>query len=334
MSDFILITNRKQFYAEAEGVWADYSPNLPMQGFLNAPHEMPCLASIFVANGKISAVVADRKSAKRLIYPKTNRRRVGMRWFDWIDGGLDEEIETYVRVVLGRHKVDKESLLQAAYVSELMRKVKGRKGPVLVANRLYSFRDKMMVNFFLVTKELASSLVYYNKNHDKDEEAIVHELLDHDQAQPGIFDVVPEEPPVEHHISPENFPFVMNIDREGVMSVTTRIIFKTATNIPRFSDHKENDIAQWEAACIKDINVILKNSQVDVEGTISVAKTKCKEFLARRQLMRISWAAMYNEDWINKKKVAPEIRAIILQHDQNIHNRDNRRHSKWDQHSG
>ena len=118
------------------------------------------------------------------------------------------------------------------------------------------------------------------------------------------------------------------------MSVVTRSIFVTMTNIPRFSAVRESDLAQWEFACIKDINVTLKNTQVDVEGTIAIAKTECKEFLAKRNQFRISWASMYNEDWINKKKVSPKVRASIRQYDQNLHNRNNRRHSKWHQQSG
>ena len=330
MSDFMLITSRKQFQAEAKRAWADYSPGLQMQGFINPPYEMPCLAAMFVANGAVSAVVAGKKSAKRLIYPKTNRHRRGLRWFDWVDGDLDEELRVYINVVLDKHKVDKMDLVQAAYIDELMRKVKGKKGPVLISTRLYSFGNKTVVNFFLMTKELASSLVYYNKNYNKGEAAII----DGAQVQPVVPNTLPEGPPVDQHIIPGNFPFIIHIDVEGTVYITTRSIFNTQTNIPRFSDHKETEIARWEAACIKDINVILKNSQADTDGTITIAKVKCKVFLARRRLMRIRCATKYNEDWINKRKAGPGMRELVRRYDQHIHNSYNGRYSKWDQHSG
>ena len=338
MSNFVLITNRKQFSNEAREVWFDYSPNLPMKGFVNAPHELPCLVSLFIANGGISSVIADKRSAKRIIYPKTNRNRTGTRWFDWVDGDLDEEIRTYVNVVLDKHGLDKEKLLQAANIKELIHKTKGRKGPVLITNRLYNVGDTTVVDFFLVTKELASSLVYCNKNYNKDNtkdgESVLGELLGHDQALPSMFDAVPEEPPEEQHISPENFPFTIHVDREGIISVAPLSIFKTMASIPRFSNYKEADISQWEIACIKDINVILKNTQVDVESTVSIAKVKCKEFLVRRNQLRVSWASMHNDDWINRNKTDPEIRASILQYGQDVDNRNNRRYSIWHRHSG
>lgn len=324
MSDFKLITNRYQFSSVAKEIWADHYPG-PMKGFLNAPHGMPCLASIFVANGSMAVVILDKKAAKRLIYPKTNKRRVGMRWFDWIDGDLDEEIKTYVSNILSRNKVDGKQPAQAARVNELMRQIKGRKGPVLMANRSYKLEDTKVVDFFLVTKELASTLVYYNKNKKGDAEEVIDELFGNDGAQPGIFDLAPDNRPVvgiaqpvevpsaRRKKRPEDFPFFINIDRHGVISINTLDVFKTQINIPRFSDNREADISQWEVACIKDINITLENTQVDVEGTIAIAKDECKKFLAKRQLSRINHAVMYKDAWVNKNQTDPEIRAIIQQ---------------------
>lgn len=324
MPDFILITNRYQFTSTAKKTWSDHYPG-PMKGFLNSPHNMPCLASMFIANGGIAAVVLDKKAAKRLIYPKTNKRRVGMRWFDWIDGDLNEEIKTYVHNTLSKTKVDGKQPAQVARINELMRKIKGEKGPVLMANRSYKFENAKVVDFFLVTKELASKLVYHNKNRKEDDEDVIEELLGEGQAQPGIFDLAPDDRPVVGIAQPvevpsaiwkkrpEDFPFFINIDRYGVISIATLDVFKTQNNIPRFLNDKESDILQWEVACIKDVNVILKNTQLDVEGTLAMAKDECKKLLAKRQLLRINQAVMYIDTWINKNQTDPEICAIIQQ---------------------
>jgi hypothetical protein len=326
MSDFILITSRYQFSNEAKKAWSDHLPG-PMKGLINIPHVMPCLAAMFISNGAISTVVLDKSSAKRLIYPKTNKNRAGVRWFDWVDGDLDEEIDAYVNAALERNHLNGKNPVQAAYINELMHKVKGEKGPVLMANRSYNFEDVMVVNFFLVTKELASSLVYYHKNDKNAKDAAVDELLEHDQVQPGISDLAPaswpariaepvEVPNARRKKRPEDFPFLIKINREGKISVATCNVFEIQTNIPRFSNNRESALQLWEVAAIRDINTGLENTQVDVEGTLSIAKIKCKEFLAERRKLRISCAILHGVTWMNRSRTDPKIRAIIQQHSQ------------------
>ena len=313
MPDFILITSKQQFYDETDRVWREHTPerrNHP----IGAPSNMPYLASIFIANGMVSSVILDKKTAKRLVYSKTNKYRTGSRWFDWLEGNLEEKIGSYIDGVLAQHRLNRRAPLQAERINEVTNKAAGVKGPALITQRLYGIEDTTVADFFLVTRDTASKLVYCNKNIKREEIAVPHDGVHwviHDQM-PVDTEVPIDMPEPPSRIVDNLISIMVLIGGKAFISTLNK--FDRQTDIPRFTNAVENDLLVWEGTYISEINAELNNLDVTTEASIGIAGRKSREFIKRRKEIRADYTVRYREAWTNEAEAGsadPEIYTMI-----------------------
>lgn len=167
MSNFMLMTNTQQFANEADKVWRDYSPT-ERDAPIMIPRKLPCLAVIFISSNRVRSIITDKRSAKRIVYPKTNKHRLSRYecQFSWIEGNLEKEVERYVNNTMNRKQgIDRKNPLQVKRINEIISDASKARSPMLITSRVSDINSVLIVNFFFIDKNLASTLVYYNKDN-------------------------------------------------------------------------------------------------------------------------------------------------------------------------
>ena len=176
MADFILIRHKQHFLTEASRVWNDYSPEREIPP-ISSPLRLPCMAAIFIVNDTVASTILDKKSAKRLVYPKTNKYRLGLYNFEWLESDLERKAKSYIEKTL-KYCRGKDTLSQVKHIEEVMNKIIGLSGPILMSCLLPYNAADIKAYFFLVTRDIASTLVYYDKENRVVEEVVTSGVAD------------------------------------------------------------------------------------------------------------------------------------------------------------
>jgi len=305
MSNFELITSSYSLLVKTAWYWDKFGPGgvdrikdttpIPNMPLLMAPY----ISAVNVRTGPISyrvaKIICTKKDAKRIIYPKTNGLKRGNSYaFSWFRDNIEKRIDNFIQSKLRQTKIDPLGLVQSRYIEEVMIKAKNAEGPVLIS--YYSHMSpKKVIEFFLVNREDASKLVYYDKNKPRDQ------LQEQPEEQP----VKAQEavrPIGNFGLEPYN---IIVSDRNGVSTVFVQLpdSFNDQSHVPRFklgaADRVERGIRKWEALSLSEINYRLKNSEMPVDATVAMAHRVTKEFLEMRRRMRLNKMLNYQANCTN-----------------------------------
>ena len=148
---------------------------------------------------------------------------------------------------------------------------------------------KKVIEFFLVDKECASKLVYYDKNYPQEQ------LL---QKQPEEQPV----PPPDGFEALEPYSIIV-VGGTNMVKVQLAASFDDQNHVPRFKldagDRIEDDIRKWEQASIIEMNNKIRNFAMPVNPAIAMAHGITKEFLDMRRKMRLNKMLDYQPHCIN-----------------------------------
>lgn len=169
MFDFKMVISADDFRKQEEMFW--HHNVAPGEGNFRPgfrPKSLPGLIAWYItkAEGELRLVkiICDKKDAKRLVYPKTNRGRASNYIFAYFSGNIESKVTDYTSRQMKYAHIDPDSPVQREYIYKIGARTKNIDGPVLVAS--FTHIDSMnlrTIKIFIVTKSDAHKLVYYNK---------------------------------------------------------------------------------------------------------------------------------------------------------------------------